>query len=377
MQITKGRQNLPYKTVIYGPEGIGKTTFAAQFPDPLFIDTEGSTARMDVARLPKPSSWSHLKEMIEFVIREKPCQTLIIDTADWAEDLCAEYVIQSGGEKIKSIEDFGYGKGYTILSEQFGRFLNKLTEVTNVGIHVVLTAHAMMRKFERPEEMGAYDRWELKLEKKTAPLVKEWADMILFANYKIFVTEDSKTKSKKGTGGQRVMYTTHHPAWDAKNRDGLPEEMPFEFAQIAHLFNQAPVIHETRTMQVEVPTAPVQVPAKQEVKHVESVKIAQETQPSATADGVQVTMTQDAAPELEAYPAALPAKVADLLRPMNATASNLMTAIGPTTTGGLGFWPAEMTIDKIPDEFWDYVVAEGWTAMIQPKIEELMMQIPY
>lgn len=376
MEITKGRQNLPYKTVIYGPEGIGKTTFAAQFPDPLFIDTEGSTARMDVARLPKPSSWSHLAEMINFVIKEKPCQTLIIDTADWAEDLCAEYVIQSGGEKIKSIEDFGYGKGYTILSEQFGRFLNKLTEVTNAGIHVVLTAHAMMRKFERPEEMGAYDRWELKLEKKTAPLVKEWADMILFANYKIFVTEDSKTKSKKGTGGQRVMYTTHHPAWDAKNRDGLPEELPFEFSQIAHLFQVDPS-YTTRSMDVEVPTAHTQAPAKQEVKQVESVQTVQETKPSAPTDGVQVPMTQDAAPELEAYPAALPAKVADLLRPMNATASNLMMAVGPTTTGGLGFWPADMTLDNIPAEFWDYVVAEGWSSMIQPKIQEILMEIPY
>ena len=374
MQITKGRQNLPYKVCVYGPEGIGKTTFAAQFPDPLFIDTEGSTARMDVARLDKPSSWAHLADMVNFVIREKPCGTLVIDTADWAEVLAKEYVISSGGDKIKSIEDFGYGKGYTMIAEQYGRFLNKLTDVTNAGINVVVTAHAMMRKFEQPDEMGAYDRWELKLEKKVAPLVKEWSDMILFANYKTMVIEDSKTKTKKGTGGQRIMYTTHHPAWDAKNRDGLPEELPFEFAQIAHLFQVDP---STRSMAVEVPAAPAQAPTKQEVKQVESVQTVQETKPSAPTDGVQIQMTQDDAPELEAYPAALPGKVADLLRPMNATADNLMMAIGPTTTGGLGFWPAEMTIDKIPAEFWDYVVAEGWTAMIKQKIQELLMDIPF
>lgn len=364
MQITKGRQNLPYKVVIYGPEGIGKTTFAAQFPDPLFIDTEGSTTRMDVARLPKPSSWSHLAEMVQFVIRDKPCQTLVIDTADWAEALAKEYVISSGGDKIKSIEDFGYGKGFTVVAEQFGRFLNKLTEVTNAGIHVVLTAHAMMRKFEQPDEMGAYDRWELKLEKKVSPLVKEWADMVLFSNYKVMVMEDSKTKTKKGTGGRRVMYTTHHPAWDAKNRDGLPEELPFEFSQIAHLFDQAAA--------PAPPPVPEPVEKTQQAEAPKPEPVTPQEEPSAPAPTPPETL-----PELEAYPAALPDKVADLLRPMNATAGNLLLAIGPTTTGGLGFWPADMTVEAIPEAFWDYVVAEGWTDMIQPKIQEQMMEIPY
>lgn len=46
-----------------------------------------------------------------------------------------------------------------------------------------ICAECMMRKFEQPDEMGAYDRWELKLQKKTAALVKEWADLLLFANY--------------------------------------------------------------------------------------------------------------------------------------------------------------------------------------------------
>ena len=352
MQITKGRQNLPYKVIVYGVEGIGKTTFASQFPDPLFIDTEGSTARMDVARLDKPSSWAHLADMVNFVIREKPCQTLIIDTADWAEDLCTEYVISSGGEKIKSIEDYGYGKGYTILAEQFGRFLNKLTEVTNAGIHVVLTAHAMMRKFEQPDEMGAYDRWELKLEKKVAPLVKEWADMILFANYKTMVIEDSKTKTKKGTGGQRIMYTTHHPAWDAKNRDGLPEELPFDFAHIAHLFNQ--------TIRLETPVAVQSAP--EEPVELEPIQV--------------VETPVDHTVELVAYPDALPRKVIDLLQSLNTTADILMLAVGPTSTGGRGYWAAGTAIESIPVGFWDHVVG-NWNEEFKPAIQKILMEVPY
>lgn len=236
-EITRGVQQKAQKVVIYGPEGIGKSTFAAGFPNPVFIDTEGSTKHMDVARLPRPSSWQMLLAEIEHVKKTKLCSTLVIDTVDWAEqlcieDLCARY--QKSG-----IEDFGYGNGYVYAKEDFGRFLNRLEDVIEAGIHVVLTAHAQIRKFEQPNEMGAYDRYELKLGKKTqsqtSPLVKEWADMVLFANYKTFsVAVDDKGKKHKAQGGKRVMYTTHHPCWDAKNRHGLADELSFEYGQIAH-----------------------------------------------------------------------------------------------------------------------------------------------
>ena len=94
-----------------------------------------------------------------------------------------------------------------------------------------------MRKFEQPDEQGAYDRWEMKLSKQVAPLLKEWCDMLLFLNYKTYVVT-SETNSKKAQGGKRVMYTSHHPCWDAKNRHGLPAEMEMDFAGIAHLFKK-------------------------------------------------------------------------------------------------------------------------------------------
>lgn len=242
MQILSGKRNRALKVVLYGPEGIGKSTFASHFPEPLYIDTEGSTAFMDVRRFPRPQSWAELQEQVKYV-RDTPglCKTLAIDTADWAEQLCMTSFCAS--RKLSGIEDLGYGKGYVYLAEEFGKLLNLLEEVINREINVVLTAHAMMRKFEQPDEMGAYDRWELKLQKKTAPLVKEWADLLLFANYKTMsVSADDKGKKFKAQGGRRVMYTTHHPCWDAKNRQGLPEEMPFDFRAIApYLFPERPL----------------------------------------------------------------------------------------------------------------------------------------
>ena len=237
MNITRGKRQEAQKIVLYGPEGIGKSTFAAQFPQPLFIDTEGSTAHMDVMRFDPPSSFTMLMEEIRYV-KEHPevCKTLVIDTADWAEQLCiAEFCAK---KQISGIEEIGYGKGYVYVAEDFGKMLNLLEETKKRGIHIVITAHAQMRKFEQPDEMGAYDRWELKLQKKDAPLLKEWADMVLFANYKtIVVNVDNQGAAKgknKAQGGKRVMYTEHHPCWDAKNRHGLLQELPFTFSSIAH-----------------------------------------------------------------------------------------------------------------------------------------------
>ena len=182
MEILSGKQVKALKTVIYGPEGIGKSTFAAAFPEPLFIDTEDSTKFMDVRRFRKPQSWAELIEQVKYV-RDTPglCKTVVLDTADWAEQLCMSGICAS--KKLEGIEDIGYGKGYVYLAENFGRLLNQLGEIVGKGVNVVLTAHAAMRKFEQPDELRAYDRWELKLQKKTAPLLKEWADLLLFANY--------------------------------------------------------------------------------------------------------------------------------------------------------------------------------------------------
>lgn len=237
MEITRGKIKKAKKVVIYGPEGIGKSTFASRFPDPVFIDTEGSTNDMDVARLPRPTSWTMLMEEIDYIKKTQGvCKTLVIDTIDWAEQLCVEHICAKHNKS--GIEDFGYGNGYVYTKEEFGRFLNRLTDVIEAGINVALTAHAQLRKFEQPDEMGAYDRWELKLGKKTqsqtSPLVKEWADMLLFCNYKTHtVAVDDKGKKHKAMGGKRVMYTAHHPCWDAKNRYGLPEECEFDYGVIS------------------------------------------------------------------------------------------------------------------------------------------------
>lgn len=247
-EITSGADTTKgIKTLIYGTEGIGKTTLAAQFPDPVFIDTEGSTTHFDnIKRLPKPLDWKELKDMIAWVSQEKPCQTLVIDTFDWAEMAEVDALCKENG--WRSIESPGYGKGFTESAERIGSFLRELeTKLVDKGINVVLNCHAQTEKIELPEEQSAYDKYGLKLgaktKSRTSALVKEWADMVLFCNYKTYVESVSSGMTKKGkaTGGkERVMYAEHSAVWDAKNRFGLPAEMPMEYKQIARIFDRKP-----------------------------------------------------------------------------------------------------------------------------------------
>jgi DNA polymerase III delta prime subunit len=226
------------KFCFYGPEGIGKSTLASQLPSTLFIDTEGSTDHMNVVRYPRPQSWDALLDMVEDAGNLK-IRTLVIDTADWAERLCTDALCAAKG--WKGIEDAGYGKGYVYQAEAFGKLLDKLTEIAEKGINVGFCAHAQLRKIEAPEETGAYDHWEMKLAKKIGPMVKEWADLLIFCNYKIMVVKGANPMEKnKVAGGKRVMYTSHHPIWDAKNRFGLPEELPMSYEAIREVFERKP-----------------------------------------------------------------------------------------------------------------------------------------
>lgn len=243
MNIISGKLPAAKRIVIYGAEGIGKSTLASQCPDSLFIDTEGSTTHMDVKRFEAPTSWQMILDQVQYVIDNPTvCRTLVIDTADWAEQMEINDLCKKKG--WDGLEGAGYGKGYQYSAEEFGKLLNKLTEVTNKGINVVITGHAALRKVELPEELGAYDHWEMKTSKKVAPMIKEWADVVLFCNYKVNIIDvDGKGQLKgknKAQGGRRVIHTTHTPFWDAKNRFGMPEELPLEYASIAPLFDDQP-----------------------------------------------------------------------------------------------------------------------------------------
>lgn len=235
MNINEGKKRRAQKVVIYGAEGIGKTTLASQFPDPLFLDLEEGSSQMDVKRVDDISTWNQLGTTLAELIKDPSiCKTVVIDTADKAEQMATIALCKE--REIKGIEDVGYGKGYTYLAEKMASLVSTLDLLIKKGVNVVVIAHAAMRKFEQPDEMGAYDRWELKLSKKVAPLLKEWADMLLFLNFKTMLTEG---KGKiKAVGAERVIYANHNACWDAKNRHGLPDMFPMDYEVLRPIFEE-------------------------------------------------------------------------------------------------------------------------------------------
>lgn len=233
---TDGKRGRAQKVVVYGPEGIGKSMLASNFPDAFFFDVEDSTSQLSVRRLGRdalPDLKTFESALDEVAKNPTFCKTLIVDTVDWLEEmavaeLCAEH-------KCKNIEEIagGFGKGYGYLTNRVSVTLARLDQVIAAGINVVLLAHAQISRFDPPDGAGAFDRYELKLYKDrkggkgTASLIKEWSDMLLFINWRTQISEKGKGDNVKykGVGGrERVIYCNRTAAWDAKNRHGLADE---------------------------------------------------------------------------------------------------------------------------------------------------------
>ena len=344
--LTVGVQQKAVRCVIYGTAGVGKTTLAAQFPNPVFIDVEDGSNQLPVARMPRPTSWDMLMDEVrEVKAGNVPCSTIIIDTADAAEELCIRAACAENG--WESVETPGYGKGHVYVNEKFARLLDLLGEIVDGGRNVVVISHAVARKFERPDESGAYDRYELKLNRKNSPMLKEWADMLLFLDYKIYVEEDSNGKAK-AKGGKRIIRTTYHPCWDAKNRFGLPDEMPLSYDGLAACVPD--MMLGGRTVEMKPAQAPAPSPAIQEVdarieRMEEDLKKVSESDPR------------------DSYPDHCKALV-DLMRADDITDEMLRRAVGHK-----GYFPEECSVENYPAEFVGWLVSV-WQSFV-PVAKEL------
>lgn len=359
-EITSGKvSGKGMKVTIYGPEGIGKSSLAARFPHAVFIDTEGSTDNMDVQRLPKPTSWMMLRDEVAFIQNGSvQCSTLVIDTFDWAEQLCLDAICQQHSKK--GIEDFGYGNGYVYEREEIARFLTQLENLTLKGINVVILCHAQTRKYELPEEAGQYDRWELKLGKKTAsqisPLVKEWADMVLFLNYKTHVyAVDDKGKKHKAAGRERVMYTTHHACWDAKNRCCLPEELPLDWESIAYVIPDN--FSQQSTAQQMISQAQRQGIDVQKEENIEDFEVIYDCkEEKKTYERVQ----------------GIPEALADLMEQNNVTSEH----ITHISSAVWAYFPQNMTLQEYPQDYHEWLVA-NWNAVFDTVRQNCKDYVPF
>ena len=286
LPINRGKQSRPQKVIVYAPEGIGKSTLASQLPSPIFFDFEGGTDHLDVARL-KPDTLADFEKWARELIRDRQgFQTVVIDTVDWLEESVLKAVVAGAeNDNVKSIEDFGFGKGWVHLTEKMNHVLSIFDRLVDAGLHVVCLAHCAVRRFDDPKLASGYDRYELKMykdrnnSKGTAALLKEWADALLFGTFEDKVKMSGPTgdrgRAVAASGRERVLMCTHSAAWDAKNRHGLKDREPWSVETLMKVLGN--------------PTAPVKATAPQQPAGIKRVALADEppVQPTPEAERIK------------------------------------------------------------------------------------------
>lgn len=237
--VERGKREAPVRVLIYGTEGVGKSSFAAGAPSPVFICPEDGTGHLDIARFPEPRSWDDVTSAIrELTTGAHDFKTIVFDTLDWLEPALWAHICQR--DKKTDIEAYGYGKGYAAALDGWRSFLAEVETLRRArSMHVVMLAHSWIKSFKNPAG-DDYDRYELKVHARAGGLMKEWSDAVLFAAFEEYAVEkDGKVKGV--SSGARILRTERTAAWDAKNRFSLPPRLALSWDD----FFDAVKLHQT------------------------------------------------------------------------------------------------------------------------------------
>ena len=226
--ITRGPRSHPPRVMVFGPHGVGKTTFAAQSPNPIFIQTEDGLGLLETPAFPLATSVNEVHEAIGTLYNEAhEFNTVVLDSADWLDNLIQQQVDATHNEK-----ELAYGKGALLCAEQWRLILDGFNALRSKGMAVIFLAHCEIKRFDPPDS-DSYERYQPKLQNRSSALIQEWADCVLFANWKSFVKSEAVTQQKSVkkaiASGERLLHTGEKPAYLAKNRYSLPDTLPMDW----------------------------------------------------------------------------------------------------------------------------------------------------
>lgn len=238
--LRRSQEIKPPRVLIHGVAGVGKTTFAAGAPDPVFIQTEDGLGRIDAPTFGMLRTFDEVLEALgSLYTEEHKFQTVVIDSVDWLEPLV--WAATAKGNGWANIEQPGYGKGYVAALDFWRQYIDGINALRDEkGLTIVQIAHTAIKRFDSPEH-EPYDRYKIKLHDRAADLLMEHSDVVLFANYRISTVKSDVGFNKKVvrgvSGGDRVVYTQERPAFLAKNRYGLPDSLNLDWSAFADALN--------------------------------------------------------------------------------------------------------------------------------------------
>jgi len=233
--VLSGRLDSAKRVLVYGPGGVGKSTLAALAPNPIVLDVEGSTKGLEVARiLDGIETWQGLRECLQSDVLDG-YSTIVIDSVTKAEEMAVAHTLltvpNDRGQRMRSLPEYGFGKGERHLYDTFLHLLMDLDRHVRAGRNVVLVAHVCTTPVPNPMS----DDWiqyqpRLQTTKKGDSSIRErtfeWCDHVIFVGFDVAVGDDGK-----GIGeGTRTIWTSERPTHRAKVR-GVQQEIeprPFE-----------------------------------------------------------------------------------------------------------------------------------------------------
>lgn len=224
-KIVKGRVEHPPKILIYGMDGIGKTTFAAGAPDPFFIDANRGSLEHDVRRV-YPDNWDETKEYLQAVERrEIDCKTLVLDSLTDLE--LSSHQRLFGSHTIANY-DGGWGAGKNAAAKEWVNVRNQLERIWMQGKSIIVIAHVQVSEFEDPS-LPRYNRYTVAARPELAAMFRQWVDHVLFCREEIVTVAEKGEHTRAGSAGVRSIHTKWNPAYDAKSRGGMPPKLPLSW----------------------------------------------------------------------------------------------------------------------------------------------------
>ena len=245
LKIIRGKIKKPPRIVIYGAEGVGKSTIASEAPNPFFLQTEDGLDEIGPDRLDLITTMEQLSEQFGFLFNEPhEYKTVVLDTADWLELLIWRYLADQDGKDSIEKYDGGYGKGYTKAADVFGAVLSRFQRLRDErGMAIIILAHSKIEKVDDPESTS-FDRHSPRLQKHAQARLVEWADAVLFAHVPILTITDKqksfgKERSMALKSNDRKLRCIGSPSCVAKNRFGLPEELELSWSALSAALSES------------------------------------------------------------------------------------------------------------------------------------------
>jgi len=235
--ITTTKRPMPPRIGVFGPGGIGKTTIVSKIAGILMMPVEEGADAIEVPKTPTPKTWDEALQIIDsLIIDAQGYKAFGIDSVTALQDLCFRAVCEEA--QVASIEAIGYGKGYVRAAEMWRDMLGRLSILRQKMI-IVLIGHSATKKHEDPR-LPAYDRLTIRLQingqgSGIGPMTVEWLDVLCCAAYQVIVDTEAAGFRERTTAtgdGTRILYCQERPAYQAKNRYGLPVEMPFDLVAV-------------------------------------------------------------------------------------------------------------------------------------------------